>query len=72
VLIISLEAADESWGTPQLTASAVDGTFRSELLAPGPYRVQIHHPQLGRTSLDTALAGGSDHDLGKLAFPERP
>jgi len=72
VLIISLGATDESWGTPQLTTTAVDGTFRSELLAPGSYRVQLHHPHLGRASVDTSLVEGVDRDLGKLPFPERP
>jgi len=70
VLIVSLAATEESWGTPQLSTTAVDGTFRSELLAPGPYRVQVHHPHLGRTSVDTSIVEGQDRDLGKVALPE--
>ncbi len=66
VLISSVAGNEAHLGPPRLTSTAADGSFRTELFAPGPYRVQVHHPRLGRVGVDTKMVEGEDQDLGAI------
>ena len=66
VLITPTGGTDSAQGPPRLTSTSLDGSFRTELFAPGPYRVQVQHPKLGRSSVDTRIVEGEDRDVGKI------
>jgi hypothetical protein len=68
VLISSVGSREDVMGTPRLTSTAVDGSFRTELFAPGSYRIQVHHPKLGRVGVETRMLEGEDKDVGTIRF----
>ena len=43
-------------------------TRLSELFAPGSYRIQVHHPKLGRVGIETRILEGEDKDVGTIRF----
>ena len=66
ILIAPTGGANSTQGPPRLTSTSLDGSFRTELFAPGPYRVQAHHPKIGRAAIDTRVIEGEDRDVGKI------
>ena len=66
VLISPTGGPEAGQGPPRLATTTIDGSFRTELCAPGPYRVQIQHPQLGRTTVEARIVDGEDHAVGDL------
>lgn len=56
---------------PDLTADPdADGRFGSALLAPGEYRVDFSHPQMGRKTVETRVGPGVDVDLGEVVLDD--
>lgn len=71
ILIVPVGGPSAQQGAPRLVRARLDGTFRSELLVPGPYRVQVTDSRLGRVAADAAIEDGSDSALGDMRLAPR-
>jgi len=65
---VLITPANSNQGPPRLTTTALDGAFSTELFTPGGYRVQVHHPRLGRSLIESVIVDGENQPLGKIVL----